>query len=314
MKYLKILIASLFLSILYYVTITNDVKKEDITSYYKIYKLSNIDFKKNFYELYQIIFESNRVITFTNINYVAHIFFSLTRNFSFEIFIFLNLLIFSFLSFCICMQKYYFSTFKVFLCLLSLPMQIHMHFVWRQYLAQLIIIFIIYSSFKSKKFFTILICLFTHPSAFLCLLQKNLIDNYEKKNLQFKLFFTIIFILIFFVIGNFIAQRGNIVLDSTSVVSQNYFYLYILLYLIYSLPIFMCLKSIRLENTNFVIFLPILFILFINGSDQSIFPRLISLGCFSSMIIGLNYKPKLINYYSIVSPLIYLLYIFFYRL
>ena len=314
MKYFKILIASLILSTFYYATTTSYAKNEDILNYYQLYKLSNINFAKDFHDILQIIFSENSKISLSRINYLAYIFFNLFSNFPFEIFLFLNLLVLSYLSFLLCRQKYHFSTFKIFLCLLSLPMSINMHFVWRQYLAQLILIFIIYSGYKSKKFFTLLICLFVHPASFLNLLQKNLITKYEKKNVKLKFFFTIIFILTFYYIGNLIALKGTVLLTNTNEnIVNTKTYLYILLYLIYSLPIFINLKSIRLENTNFVIFLPISCAFFINAVDTVTFSRIISLGCFSSMIIGINNKPKLINYYGVISPITYLLYFFFYK-
>lgn len=295
----------------YYFLISENALLEDPTSYYEQYQIANIswsDFIDAISQLFNSGMDSSTQISFSKINIIAHVYFGSLAYFPFQIFLFLNMFFLSCIAFLVFRKIIDLSPITIFLMLFSLPMAVNMFFTWRQGLAQFLIGYVILRAKNYKKTAILIMSTLIHPIG-LAMINERQLKNFFPTTL------TKIIIIIFFIsagvfIGNFTTIRMS---DNTLDPLSFKLLLWILIYILYSAPLIIYRKKIDLSNSNFIIFLSLLFGYIIFSTEIVGVSRLVSFGSISAMFYSIYLLPNTFQYYRILSPTIFCFYLLFFR-
>ena len=166
---------SLLYSILFYFLISDEALTQDVYNYYTKYTWELIDVNKSlkfFTDLFIIGDFTGLQFSMSDVNIAAFIVFGSFSFLPFDFFVFAFIFILSYLSFKLIASVSKIPPFKIFLILFSLPMAVNLHFVWRQFLGELLVMFILFSSVRFKRIKIITVCLFIHPASILAVNEK----------------------------------------------------------------------------------------------------------------------------------------------
>ncbi len=308
-RYVGILFISLIYAFIYFLITTKHGLLQDPTSYYEQYSLANLNISEAIHDLLTILQMEDRdfaTVSFSRLNGIAFIYFGTLSLLPFNIFVFMNIYILSIAAFGLIRKISNLNLWNIFFILLSLPMIVNLHFTWRQFAAQLIVLYFAASSYKHKRLSFLLCSLLIHPTALLSIPEKHLLLS-RFKNLQ-----RIILIIASCLVGYVIAFYSTV---SFKIVNENALEytkvsLWILLLLLYLYPL---LAKGTKGIQSIIMFMPMLFTYMAFSNSLVGISRIITLGSFMSMTISLSESPRYSRYYGIIGSASFILYILFIR-
>jgi hypothetical protein len=311
---LLLVFLSVVLALIYFFLISEDALLEDAYSYYTIYKIDNLDFANSIDALTDRLLRFNQsaytelgALTLSGLNAFAFFYFGLFGSLDFWLFSFVNMFALILFSFFLINRISRAQPFKIFFMLLSLPMIVNIHFTWRQFLAQIVALGIIFSAFKMKTFFVFLVGLLVHPTAIL-----NLTERYSLVR-RFRLVNRLLLILLSGFLGFIVARFTTIASISESSFSLDFrTAAWASILVLYFYPLLRT-KHLDLKVTNFFIVIPMIVSYFAFSYSVLGLSRLVALACFSALVFGLVASRNNTNYYALLGPLSFVPYVFFYR-
>ena len=249
-------------------------------------------------------------ISFTSINVFAHIYFGTLALLPFNIFLFVNQLCLSVLAFWTLSKITSASALTIFLVLFSLPMLLNMHFTWRQTYSQFFAFLFLLTTLKYKRLITFLVVPLIHPFGLAVMSEKNFPD------ISLFALRRAILIALFFFIGIFISKFSTITsnINGDSYLFPDYKYMiWLLIYFLYSAPLILAGSRVNLSSTNFWIFSSLLIGYSIFSFEIVGISRLVAFGSISLMLYTILLLPKSVGYYKILSPSLFVPYLFLVR-
>jgi len=308
-RYFGILLIPFVYAVIYFLITSEGGLLEDPSSYYQKYTIANIDLMKSIDDLLTILHTGDietTSISFSGLNIAAFIYFGTLSLLPFNVFVFMNIYILSIGTFALMRKISNLTLGSIFLILLSFPMIINLHFTWRQFAAQILVLYFAASSYKYKRFSFLMCTLFIHPSALISIPEKYVLLSHYK-SLQ-RIFLIIVSCLIGYAIALYSTISFKIVNHDPLEFQKNM--LWILMLLLYFYPL---LVKGPMQFSNMSLFLPMLLVYLAFSSSLVGISRIVTLGIFSAMVTSLHESPKYSRYYSIIGPVSLMLYLLFIR-